>query len=264
MKDNHKLALIVGYFLSRCDRKGWTSLGYTSIGQAITELSTILDVKPATLRNMRDEFDPYHDNDRIGWVRPMLGTRAKVMQAFQDMDDDGLVEVVKEILQGKSFTDSEAYDDIESVLAEPKDKKRRDPIAYVPRGHTGRAAENLFKEYYGRTKLPVAGNLIDKRDEGCGYDFEIETPNGSRFVEVKGLSAEEGGILLTSKEWATAKREKEKYYLVLIRNIASEAIFETVQDPASRLAPKKSIYTSVQISWSVSGSALKLLRSPQA
>jgi len=261
MTEDGKLALIVAYYLSRCDKEAWANLGYTSTRQGFAELGDILNVNPSTLRYRRDEFDAYNNNSRVGWLRPISGTRAKIVQAFQDTDDDALLEIVKEIINNKTFRDSEEYADMIAVLAAPS-KKRVKPVApfYAPRGQTGRTAENLFKEYFERTKLPVDGELVDRRDDGCGYDYEIRTRDGSHLVEVKGLAADEGGILFTNKEWEVARKAKEKYYVVIIRNLSGEPILEVIQNPTAQLSPKKSIYTSIQVSWTVPANMLKSLR----
>jgi hypothetical protein len=265
MKESHKLALIVAYYLSRCDREAVRNLGYSTFAQATKEIGTILGVKQTTIKNMRDEFDPYHDNSRVGWLRPAIGSRAKVMQTFQDTDDDTLHEIVKEILSNKTFSETEAYTDITALLSEPDQKKNHAAALgiYIPRGATGRSAENLFREYFEREQQPVAGTLIDRRDEGCGYDFEIRAAETSYFIEVKGLAAEEGSILFTNKEWNTALRAKEKYYVVLVRDISNNPVFEVIQNPATQLTPKKNIYTTLQLSWAVSSATLKSLRAPQ-
>jgi len=207
MTQNNQLALLVSYYLSRCDKDAYKHLGYLSFSQAVGNIGKILNVKPNTIRNMRDEFDPYHNNPRIGWKRELTGSRLKVLRAFQDTDDDTLLEIIKEILTNNEFKKTEEYRDIETLFEERvqnigKKKTARSPV-FILRGPTGKAAESFFIEYFKKTGEPIKGELIDKRDAGCGYDFEIKNDQQTCFVEVKGLSSENGGILFTNKEWQT-------------------------------------------------------------
>lgn len=263
MKEDIKPALIVAYYLSRCDKAAWANLGYKSSRQGFEGLGKVLGVNPTTLRYRRDEFDAYNDNGRVGWLRPITGTRAKVVKAFQDTDDDTLLEIVKEIVENREFQHSEEYADIAAILSETADKKSEASVVttYVARGKTGKAAEGLFKKYFEQTRRPIEGELIDRRDDGCGYDYEINAPGGPYLIEVKGLAAEDGSIMFTNKEWETARTHKEKYYVFIVRNVSGHPTFECIQNPVACLSPKKHIHPSIQVSWTISGSTLRSLRS---
>lgn len=250
MKLNNQLALIVSYYLSRCDKV--SDLGYSSFTEATKKIGKILDVKPRTIQNMRDEFDPYNENKRRGWVRELRGSRLKVAKAFQHTDDETLFQIVMEILNNKDFQDTEEYKDIQTIFKErPKPREKKGQLTFILRGPTGRAAEQFFVEYFRNKKQPLDGKLLDCRDLGCGYDFEIKNREGSFFIEVKGLSSDGGGLLFTNKEWQTALKNKDRYYLVLVSNISGSPKVNIVQDPASKLNAKRSIYTTIQINWSV-------------
>ncbi|MBI4427238.1 MAG: hypothetical protein HY569_02035 [Candidatus Magasanikbacteria bacterium] len=94
MSDNNKLALISAYYLSRFDREAVADLGYSSFNEAARSIGKILSVKPKTIQNMRDEFDPYHNNKRAGWYqRTLAGSRKKVVRAFQDLDKHSLQDI---------------------------------------------------------------------------------------------------------------------------------------------------------------------------
>jgi sporulation protein YlmC with PRC-barrel domain len=51
MKPQNELALIVAYYLSRLDRKGYSALGYKNYNEAAKRIGTILDVKLNTIKN---------------------------------------------------------------------------------------------------------------------------------------------------------------------------------------------------------------------
>ncbi len=252
MKPQNELALIVAYYLSRLDRKGYSALGYKNFNEAAKQIGTILDVKLNTIKNMRDEFDPYHQNNRIGWKRELRGSRKKVLKSFQETDDETLLEVVKEILYNKEFKKTEQCEDIRALFRDREQSSGQEPPVFILRGPTGKAAESFFVEYFRNTAKPVSGKLVDSRDLGCGYDFEIQNNRQSYFVEVKGLSSSRGGILFTNKEWQTALKNKGKYYLVLVKNLSTDPQLLIVKNPASKLKVKKNIYTTIQVSWTVS------------
>ena len=48
-------------------RLGHKKLGYENYNQAFSELGKVFWVKPNTVKNDRDSFDPFYDNDRAGW-----------------------------------------------------------------------------------------------------------------------------------------------------------------------------------------------------
>ncbi|MBK9391249.1 MAG: DUF3883 domain-containing protein [Bacteroidetes bacterium] len=100
-------------------------------------------------------------------------------------------------------------------------------------------------------KYPIDGTLIDCRDLGVGYDFRIEAGEKKYLVEVKGLSDYSGGLLFTSKEWIVAKSEGDNYFLCVVSNLHYKPEIIFIQNPARKLNPKKNIFTSIQISWSI-------------
>ncbi|MDO8495236.1 MAG: DUF3883 domain-containing protein [bacterium] len=260
MKPQNELALVIAYYLSRFDKNGYLTLGYKSFNEAAREVGRILDVKPNTVKNMRDEFDPYHQNSRIGWKRELRGSRLKILKAFQETDDETLLEIVKEILYNIEFKKSEEYGDIRTLFGDKKQGSYlRSPI-FILRGPTGKNAESLFMKHFQNTTQPVKGKLIDCRDLGSGYDFEIQNENGSYFIEVKGLSLSTGGILFTNKEWQTALRYGGKYYLVIVKYISVSPEIIMSQNPTLKLKAQKNIYTTLQVNWTISNKILSNLR----
>lgn len=257
MKPQNELALVVAYYLSRLDREAVANLGYKSFNEAAEEIGKILDVKPSTIKNMRDEFDYRMQNARIGWRRELRGSRLKVFHTFQMTDDNELTEIVKEILTNRSWTETDSYKDLKSVLSRG-DKGTRAPGNFILRGPTGKKAEQYFMEIFSNSPFPKTGELVDCRDLGCGYDFEIKSDNErSYYVEIKGLAGTDGGVLLTDKEWRTAKKYKDKYYLLVISDLSSTPTTKIIQDPAATLKPNRNVYTTIQVSWTVSKNALK-------
>jgi hypothetical protein len=258
MTTNNRLALLVAYYLSRCDKDAYTRLGYSSFRQAVISIGGILKVKPNTVKNMRDEFDPYHENSRIGWQRDLRGSRLKVLIGFQAIDDDTLFEIVNDILTDKNFKNTEKYLEINKVLSDRKADRINRASIFILRGPTGKKAESAFIDYFNRTGYPVRGELVDRRDEGCGYDFEVRDGSDAYFIEIKGLATGSGGVLFTNKEWKTALKYTDKYYLILIKNISTVPEVIVIKNPSAKLKAKKNIPTTIQVNWSISESNLSL------
>jgi hypothetical protein len=253
MKENHKLALYVAYYLSRFNEDAYGSLGFGTQRNTHESVGGFLDVKPATIKNMRDEFDPLHGY-RVGWYqKSMTQSRAVIAKALEDLNQEQIFNIVKDILSNKILPDEKRR--LLNVVS-------RDDVnvssGYILRNSTGKLAEFFFIDYHKANSLPVHGDLIDMRDKGCGYDFEIMSGDGIRyFIEVKGISEDSGGVLFTDKEWRTARQKGDFYFLALISNLNNQPVIKFLKDPFHILNVQRSIFTSIQIQWTVSANDLK-------
>jgi hypothetical protein len=255
MENNHKLALYVAYYLARFDKLALKNLGYKNWETSFLDISNKLAVKKYSVSNWRDEFDPLFGY-RAGWYkRPMSPSRTNVALALENLDEPEIRAIVKDILSGKIESDTENLNHLLSIADENSDKDRNS--SFILRGPTGKKAEQFFIEYHRINNSPVVGKLIDTRDMGCGYDFEIKSETVLHFIEVKGLAGNLGGLLFTSKEWEKAKLEREKYTVCIVSNINKSPEISFINDPFSRLNPRKNIIQTVQVQWSVSNNELQ-------
>ena len=253
MKENNILALIVAYYLSKFDTMAYEQLGFGSGTETHREIGRMLDVNPNSVKNMRDEFDPFHDNPRAGWYqRPLRPSRRRVVEAFQDLAEEELRDVILEILTNPDFINSEDLADIIEPISRSEKTDRREPV-FIVRGPTGRKAEEIFINWYARI---FPGELKDTRDLGCGYDFEISNNGEVKKVEVKGLDGETGGIVFTSKEWGVARKSGDTYHLIIVRNVSGDPAIQIIQNPARILSPRKNVFTTVQVRWNITGEEL--------
>ena len=79
----------------------------------------MLGVNLNSVKNMRDEFDPLHDNLRAGWYqRPLRPSRAKVVESFQHLSEEELRDVVLEILTNPEFVSSDDFSDVVTPIVE--------------------------------------------------------------------------------------------------------------------------------------------------
>jgi Domain of unknown function (DUF3883) len=249
------LAIIVAFYLSKFDKEALKNLGFKSSNDAFEKIGGKLGVKKNYIKFRRDEFDPVHQW-RKGWQREMDGRIIKAIEALQDLEEKDLRDIVEQILGNSEYRESDEINQIISIFSEQK-KDGKSLSKYVLRGPTGRAAEEWFMNNYLLIKKPIEGELIDCRDFGVGYDFKITAEKLQYYIEVKGISDIAGGILLTSKEWKVAKDEGSSYYLCIISNLNDKPKVIFIQNPFEKLVPKRNIFTSIQISWSLTAKQLK-------
>lgn len=98
-KDKKQIGLIVSYYLSRCDLKAVNALGYSCWNETFEKLGAILNINPNSIKNMRDEFDPYFKNSRVGWYQRALTTsRKEVYECLKDWSDIEVGVLAKELI----------------------------------------------------------------------------------------------------------------------------------------------------------------------
>ncbi|RYE52054.1 MAG: DUF3883 domain-containing protein [Sphingobacteriales bacterium] len=254
--ESKQLAIIVAFYLSKFDKAALRNLGFKTDSEAFQSIGDILNVKKNYVKFRRDEFDPIHPW-RKGWLRTMDRRIVNAIEALQDLSEEALGEIVLNILNDQSFRTSDDVKELTNIIA-GDNRKMTD---YVLRGPTGKNAEEYFISCFKRGELPFHGMLVDTREYGVGYDFVVELEDSTKlYVEVKGLSPEFGGILFTDKEWMAAKREKSKYFLVIVSNLKDHPVISIVNNPYRLVKPKRNIVKTIQVSWAVSSKELNNLR----
>jgi hypothetical protein len=254
MKQENELAMVVAFYLSKFGDDSLEKLGYRSYKQAFDEIGRGLRVKPNSVKNWRDEFDPYYDNRRKGWFRRNIRpSRQRVMTAFDDLSESALRAIVQDIIQptARPRVETELQSTLQDIRDENKRKAKRESD-YVPRGPTGRMAEQFFMARFQAGLTPFDGDLRDRRDDGVGFDFEIDDREKCTRVEVKGLAAERGGITFTDKEWKVANESQDDYFLGLVTRVVTKPQLTVLQNPALRFTPKYHAYTTVTVNWNIS------------
>ena len=253
MDEKHKLTLYISYYLSRFNEEGLRKLGYLTWNKAFEDIAKKLQVNSHSVKNWRDEFDPIHGH-RAGWYqRPMSPSRIKVVRALEKMEEEEIRSMVLDILNGRIKEDTENLKELLKVIS---DEDNKGNSKFILRAPTGKKAEDFFMAYFRKYSEPVSGELIDTRDRGCGYDFEIRG-SVTYYIEVKGLAESSGGILFTNKEWQVARKLKNRFILAIVSEINDEPEIRFIFDPASKLKAKKNIVTTIQVHWSVSSKELQ-------
>lgn len=245
---NNEQAIIVSYYLSRFNDEAVNNLGYKTWKDAFDDLSEKLQINKHTIKNWRDEFDPFHGH-RAGWhQRQPRKTISNVISQFEQLEEFDIRQIAVEIINGNKIDLPEIDNSGKEVVTNP---------IFILRGLTGKKAEQFFIEYHRLNNSPIAGELIDSRDLGCGYDFEIKSKSNQHFIEVKGLASNIGGLLFTNKEWETAKRVRSRYTVCIVSNINDSPEICFINDPFLKLNPRKNIIQTVQVQWSVSNNELQ-------
>jgi len=75
---NRDKQIICGLFLSKFDKSAIKKLGFESFTEAFNTLGYSLGARPASIKNYRDELDPYFPNDRRGWHKRPCESTASV------------------------------------------------------------------------------------------------------------------------------------------------------------------------------------------
>lgn len=254
MTDGSRLALIVAFYLSKFDATGLERLGYSTFKQAYSDIGQQLGVKPQSVKNKRDDFDPFFSNDRVGWYQRALGpSRFKTMRLLDDLSFDALTGLVIDVIKDPAYRQSSEIMEVLGTLKKERHEKGR----FIPRGKTGRMAEELFKEWFDKGETPFHGTIEDRREDGCGYDFLIRDENVEQFVEVKGLADRTGGVLFTDKEWQMA-RDNTEYNLALFVDLCGTPELRVFNNPSVLFSPNRTVNLTVRVGWQVTATQLQL------
>lgn len=101
-------------FLSNAlSRLGCEALGFESNSEAFSKLGKIFWVKPNTIKNDRDSFDPYYPNQRKGWHQPEeLKPGLKKIKDYADpLTDQELIDTCNSLRQMEWLPDlKKAFD----------------------------------------------------------------------------------------------------------------------------------------------------------
>lgn len=233
-------AIITGLYLSKFDRAGLEALGFSGFIEAYNTLGLSLGVKPASLKNYRDEFDAVFPNPRKGWQnRPMREYCKRLYDEFGGLNFNSFDKLLKSFVL-KDF-------DIEEIVGKTES---RDSETVAKRLLTGKAAEEYFKKEYKAVAHFNEFELKDTTNLACGFDFKLSNNSDFYCVEVKGLSGTSGSITLTEKEFDVAKTYTNQFCLFVVMNFIEKPYHDCIFDPLhSRLTFKKAERQVTQISY---------------
>ncbi|HAU36469.1 MAG TPA: hypothetical protein DCX07_01970 [Phycisphaerales bacterium] len=234
-------AIIVAYAMSRLDAEFLHRFSYRSWRAAFADSGQRLGVPLASMKNLRDEFDPLHPNARSGWhQRPLRPNRQRVLGEFSEASDEALIEVVGRILRRDA--------EVQQLVVTPIAATRERVEDVAERLRTGRLAEEYFLQHSAAICGVDTVELLDRRQDACGFDFG-RRQDDHLAIEVKGLKALSGQILFTDHEWQQANRRQDKYWLVVIGGIAEMPRPRLVRNPATTIEAVSTFRHSTVVSW---------------
>jgi len=244
VKENLYQAMFIGLFLSKFDKKALLILGFKNFTEAYNTFGLLLKVKPLSIRNYRDEFDPVFPNARKGWhKRLMHQSRKDMLLKYSNLDILGFVVKIKQIIYINPDIDLLE----EKVISLEEDNNNK----FIKRLMTGQAAEQYFKDNFQSIELFKNCSLQDTTKLGCGFDFKLNLDNKFYAIEVKGLSLNTGNIMLTPKEYKIANFLKEDYFIFLVKNFIKEPEYNIYRNPIfeQQLKFNKQEQIITQVSW---------------
>lgn len=234
-------ALIIGYAMSRLDRAYLRARALKSWNDAFRDAAKRLEVPANSMKNLRDEFDPFHDNPRQGWhARAMYPSRQRVMGQLCDVSDAALIGMVDRILAN----DPDALADLVEPLSKPDERMHN----VAERLRTGRLAEEYFLANAHAITDIAPSLLLDHRTLARGYDFAVSSRE-KLAIEIKGLKGRRGPILFTDREWTEARARQTDYWLVVIGNLESNPIAKLFPNPSAALDAECRCQTTIAASW---------------
>ncbi len=79
--------------------------------------------------------------------------------------------------------------------------------------------------------------VADVHEKDLGYDLtSLDTNSGElRLIEVKGIGAPDGTVIVTQNEHRVAQDRRDCYWLYVVTNCNAEPKFRTIKDPASQV-----------------------------
>lgn len=239
-------AVYVGLFLSKFDKKALESFGFTGFWQAFNVIGLSIGVSPASIKNYRDEFDPYFPNPRKGWHNRQLRDFCRtIMEDACEFSFD----VFKGLIYSFINDDIIPLDDYENTDEQYYNKNVANRLL------TGKAAEEYFVQYYNSINLFSGYEITDTTKWGCGFDFKLANGSNRFYIEVKGINDKSSNILMTAKEFDVAKALKEKYCLFVVRNFVEKPehkfFLNPVSSPDITLKRQEQIITQVNYNTSL-------------
>jgi hypothetical protein len=243
---NRNRQVLAGLFLSKFDRSGLDSLGFSTFTEAFNAIGYALGGKPASIKNYMQEFDPIFPNGRKGWhKRPLREHCREIFEEFNHLSMPDFVQLISPLLLTTPSNIPEGISDLVSF----SDGIDEDS-AFSKRLITGAAAEGFFESTFREIPEFNDHTLTNVSRFGCGFDFQVTPPSAGPFlaVEVKGISGESGEIMMTPKEHSVANHLGARYYLCIVRNFIEKPVMDLIRHPIQshlNFAQRERIQTTV-------------------
>lgn len=240
-------SILAGLYLSKFDFEGLKYLGFDNFTEAFNVIGLAMGVKPMSVKNYRDEFDPLFPNDRKGWHKREIRKYCKnIFDTFNGLNLSDFSNLLKDII----YKDH----DMDVLMEEIAKSEGEKESSFAKRLITGQAAEQYFRDNFLSVDLFKGYCIEDTTKAGCGFDFKLVPEKKDRYfgIEVKGLNEIKGNIALTNKEHTVADFLKNRYFIFVVKNFKEKPFHNIYQDPIKNLNFKRVENTVTQVNWNTS------------
>ena len=212
---------LIGYGLAKFDLNFAKEFGFstkTAFCKAVVEMGLAKTVK--AVFNRQDSFDPYFDNGRRGWFQRNQREHIKLFidSLFGNEDVIGYANIVKMYIHNIDSNISLTTKSVSPIIAS----------RFKQLQETGKEAEFYFMNNYQNIPFFEHSILEDARLWGDGYDFQLQKDNHYFLAEIKGVREQSGSVRLTQNEFNKAVEFTEDFFLVVVSNLISAALYFNV------------------------------------
>jgi hypothetical protein len=108
LRNESWLGLVVALYLSKYSSHVKSRFPDDTMQELYAYIGSRLGVNPSTIKNMRDQFDPFCDNDRKGWYQSgrLSKSRQRIFDFFKEYSEEELFLMVEKIID-HDITDGE-------------------------------------------------------------------------------------------------------------------------------------------------------------
>ena len=167
-------------------------------------------------------------NQRQGWHKRPL--RSHCREAFERFGQMSLAEFAS--MLSPLWLPSALPEGLEELAICDEDHLANE--SFSKRLITGAAAEGFFEATFSNLPEFAAHSLTNVTRYGCGFDFKMLpeiSVNPFLAVEVKGIAAASGEIMMTSKEHQVAVHLQDRYFLCVVSNFIDRPVLTIYQNP---------------------------------
>lgn len=96
--DKESKFLTCVYYLARCDKNALKQLNFKTAEEAFDYIGTRFGKKSNTVKNHRDNFDPFFPWRKGWWQRDLSAESQVILDKYKNASDDDVLKIVKQIL----------------------------------------------------------------------------------------------------------------------------------------------------------------------
>ncbi len=201
--------------------------------ERVSEVDRIADHVELSLNEVLSRADLEIGRANVEIENKVVGAEGRLAQAEARHDDTRarLDRRKRELTQQRALT-LQGVERLTSILILPHPESQSEDVRRLrPNAETEMTAMNVVMEY----ERAQGRHVDDVHEKNLGYDVTSrdERSGELRLIEVKGLAAASGTILLTPNERRVAEDRRDCYWLYIVTNCAdAPQLQEPIEDPA--------------------------------